>query len=69
MEMEKMNQRQFAAAHDRYLEPPDEEFDDTTDDEMDLADIERQNRIDHEDWLAERLRQEREFRELGNERL
>jgi len=63
--MEKMNQRQFAAAHDRYLEPPDEEFDDTTDDEMDLADIERQNRIDHEDWLAERLRQEREFRELG----
>jgi len=60
-----MNQRQFAAAHDRYLEPPDEEFDDTTDDEMDLADIERQNRIDHEDWLAERLRQEREFRELG----
>ena len=64
-----MNQRQFAAAHDRYLEPPDEEFDDTTDDEMDLADIERQNRIDHEDWLAERLRQEREFRELGNERL
>lgn len=47
-----MNQRQFAAAHDRYLEPPDEEFDDTTDDEMDLADIERQNRIDHEDWLA-----------------
>jgi len=65
MEMEKMNQRQFAAAHDRYLEPPDEEFDDTTDDEMDLADIERQNRIDHEDWLAERLRQEREFRELG----
>ena len=60
-----MNQRQFAAAHDRYLEPPDEEFDDTTDDEMDLADIERQNRIDHEDWLAERLRQERDFRELG----
>ncbi len=60
-----MNQRQFAAAHDRYLEPPDEEYDDTTDDEMDLADIERQNRIDHEDWLAERLRQEREFRELG----
>lgn len=57
---EKMNQRQFAAAHDRYLEPPDEEFDDTTDDEMDLADIERQNQIDHEDWLAERLRQRQE---------
>ncbi len=36
-----MNDRQFAAAHDRLLEPPDEEFDDTTDDEMDLADIQR----------------------------
>ena len=55
-----MNDRQFAAAHDRYLEPPDEEFDDTTDDEMDLADIQRQNQIDHEDWLAERLRQRQE---------
>lgn len=60
-----MNDRQFAAAHDRLLEPPDEEFDDTTDDEMDLADIQRQNQIDKEDWQAERLRQEREFRELG----
>lgn len=55
-----MNQRQFAAAHDRWLEPPDEEFDDTTDDEMDLADIQRQKRIDHEDWQAERLRQRQE---------
>ena len=54
-----MNDRRFAAAHDRYLEPPDEEFDDTTD-EMDLADIERQNQIDHEDWLAERYRQRQE---------
>lgn len=27
--------------------------------------IERQAQIDHEDWLAERLRQELEFRELG----
>ena len=60
-----MNDRQFAAAHDRLLEPPDEEFDDTADDEMDLADIERQRKIDHEDWQAERLRQEREFKELG----
>lgn len=61
-----ISDRQFAAAHDRYLDPPDEEFDDTTEvDEMDLADIERQNKIDHEEWLAERLRQEREFRELG----
>ncbi len=58
-----MNSRQFAAAYDQLLEPQDREFDDTTDDEMDLADIERQNKIDHEDWLAERLRQEREFRE------
>ena len=54
-----MNNRRFAAAHDRLLEPPDEEFDDTTD-EMDLADIERQNQIDYEDWLAERLRQRQE---------
>lgn len=54
-----MNSRQFAAAHDRYLDPPDEEFDDTTD-EMDLADIERQAQIDREDWQAERLRQRQE---------
>lgn len=59
-----MSDRQFAAAHDRLLEPPDEDDDGTTD-EMDLADIERQNKIDREDWLAERLRQEREFREIG----
>ena len=57
-----MSDRQFAAAHDKLLEPPDEEFDDTTD-EMDLADINRQAQIDHEEWLAERHRQEREFRE------
>ena len=55
-----MNDRQFAAAHDRYLEPPDEGFDDSEDDEMDLANIERQRRIDHEDWLAERHRQRQE---------
>ncbi len=55
-----MSDRQFAAAHDRLLEPPDEEFDDTTDDEMDLADIKRQRKIDHEDWQAERLRQRQE---------
>lgn len=54
-----MNQREFAAAHDRLLEPPDEELDDTAD-EMDLADIERQNQIDKEDWLAERHRQRQE---------
>ena len=55
-----MNDRQFAAAHDRLLEPPDEEFDDTTDDEMDLADIQRQNQIDREDWLVEQYRQKQE---------
>ena len=55
-----MSDRQFAAAHDRYLEPPDEKFDDTTDDEMDLADIERQARLDEEDWLAEQYRQKQE---------
>ena len=55
-----INDRQFAAAHDRYLEPPDEGFDDSEDDEMDLADIERQAQIDREDWLAERLRQRQE---------
>lgn len=27
-----MSDRQFAAAHDRYLDPPDKEFDYTTDD-------------------------------------
>ncbi len=30
------------------------------DDEMDLADIQRQNQIDHEDWQAERNRQRQE---------
>jgi hypothetical protein len=59
MEME-MNDRQFAAAHDRYLGPPDEEFDDTTDDEMDLADIRKQEQRDREDWLAEQHRQHQE---------
>lgn len=57
-----MSDRQFAAAHDRLLEPPDEDDDGTTD-EMDLAAIRLQAQVDHEDWLAERLRQEWEFRE------
>lgn len=46
-----MNERQFAAAHDRWLEPPDEDFDEDFDeegDEMDLADIERQKQLDEE---------------------
>ena len=54
-----MNQRQFDAAHDRYLEPPDDDGEETLD-EMDLADIERQAQIDHEDWMAERHRQRQE---------
>ena len=57
-----MSDRQFAAAHDRYLEPPDEEFDDTTDDEMDLAAIRLQAQVDHEDRLAERLSEEGDLR-------
>jgi hypothetical protein len=59
-----MNNRQFAAAHDSYLEPP--EYDDDgeeTWDECDLADIEQQRRIDHEDWQAESLRQKQEDRQ------
>jgi len=44
-----MNSRQFDAAHDRYLEPPDDDDGEETWDEMDLADIERQARLDEED--------------------
>lgn len=54
-----MNSRQFDAAHDRYLEPPDDDGDEAGD-EMDLADIERQNQIDKENWLAETWAQNRE---------
>ena len=43
-----MNNRQFDAAHDRYLEPPDDDDVEETWDEMDLADIERQARLDEE---------------------
>jgi hypothetical protein len=55
-----ISDRDFAAAHDRYLEPPDEDCDDGEDDEMDLADIARQKQIDKEDWQAETLRQKQE---------
>jgi hypothetical protein len=51
-----MNDRQFAAAHDRYLEPPDDESSGTPEDEMDLADIAKQRRLDREDWDAHRAR-------------
>lgn len=54
-----MSDRQFAKAHDRWLEPPDDDDFDGTD-ECDLADIERQRKIDEEDWQAERLRQRQE---------
>ncbi len=56
-----MNDRQFMAAHDRYLEPPPDVTDDWPEpDEMDLAKIERQKRIDREDWEAETARQRQE---------
>jgi hypothetical protein len=57
-----MNSHDFAAAHDRYLEPP-EEADEPEDDEMDLADIRRQKELDREDWQAETLRQRQECEE------
>jgi len=55
-----ISDRDFAAAHDRYLEPPDDDDDDGEYDEMDLADIERQKRIDKEEWEAEKLYQRQE---------
>ena len=56
-----MNDRQFAAAHDQLVEPPEYDEDgEETWEEMDLADIGRQRRIDHEDWQAESLRQRQE---------
>ena len=47
--------RSFKNALDLWNAHTDEEGD-----EMDLADIERQKRIDHEDWQAETLRQKQE---------
>lgn len=47
----------FNRAHDKWLEPPDEDFDEEGD-EMDLADIERQKRIDKEDWLHQKQEEE-----------
>lgn len=51
--------RSFLNAIERWLDPPDENFDEEGD-ECDLADIERQRRIDQEDWQAETLRQKQE---------
>ena len=51
-----LNARQFAAAHDRLLEPPDDDDDgEETWEECDLADIQRQRRLDHEDWEARKM--------------
>jgi hypothetical protein len=56
-----MNNRQFAAAHDRYLEPPEEMYDDSEEgDETDLAEIRKQEQRDREDFEAEQYRQRRE---------
>ena len=55
-----MNSRQFDAAHDRYLEPPDDDDGEETWDEMDLADIRKQEQRDREDFEAEHYRQRQE---------
>jgi len=55
-----MNDRDFARAHDAYLEPPDEEDEDDIPDEMDLADIRKQEQRDWEDWQAETYRRKGE---------
>lgn len=55
-----MDWAKFNRAHDRFLEPPDEEDGAPEPDECDLADIKRQRRIDYEDWQAETLRQRKE---------
>jgi hypothetical protein len=54
--------RSFKNALERWLEPPDEDFDEEGD-ECDLADIERQKMIDREDFEAETLRQKQEDEE------
>lgn len=51
-----MDPRRFAAIHDKYLEPPDEDFYEDVD-ECDLADIARQKRIDKEDFEAQQAYQ------------
>ncbi len=56
-----MNDRQFAAAHDRYLDPPnDEEERPNFEDEDRAYEQMKQRRIDEEDWLAETMRQRQE---------
>lgn len=46
-----MNERQFAAAHDRYLNPPDYDEEDEIY-ECTLAELAKQRRIDAEDFAA-----------------
>lgn len=55
-----MDLAKFNRAHDRYLNPPDPVEGEDELDEMDLASIARQRRIDYEDWQAEKLRQRQE---------
>lgn len=55
-----MSDRQFAAAHDRWLEPPDDEPEDEEQDEMDLADQRRQRQLDEEDFQARKKEWNRE---------
>lgn len=50
-----MNDRQFAAAHDRYLEPPEELYDDSEEDEDAAQDQARQRKLDEEDWIARKI--------------
>lgn len=54
--------RIFKNALEQWLGPPDENFDEECD-ECDLADIERQKRIDRESYQAETLRQRQEDEE------
>ena len=59
-----MNDRQFAAAHDRHLDPPDDEEERPDCEDEDRAyEQMKQRRIDEEDWLAETLRQRQECEE------
>ena len=56
-----MNDRQFAAAHDRYLDPQDDEEERPDCEDEDRAyEQMKQRRIDEEDWLAETMRQRQE---------
>lgn len=55
-----MSDRQFAAAHDKLLEPPDITDDESEDDEMTLASIYKQQQRDWEDYQAEIYRQKKE---------